>query len=95
MLSMVAPVGLPPVEIDIRAQEPSYLQLAAWLRRGIKEKRWAPGEPVPSITWLCGQSGLAVATVRRAVKVLVDEGLLYTVQGRGTFVAGKKGEPKK
>jgi DNA-binding GntR family transcriptional regulator len=30
--------------------------------------------------------------VRKAIAVLVDEGLAYTVPGRGTFAAGRKDE---
>jgi DNA-binding GntR family transcriptional regulator len=41
---------------------------------------------LPSITHLTTQSGLAVGTVRRAIDILVDEGLVQTVPGRGTFV---------
>jgi DNA-binding GntR family transcriptional regulator len=36
---------------------------------------------------MVGETGLAVGTVRKAVGVLVTEGLVYTVPGRGTFVA--------
>jgi GntR family transcriptional regulator len=35
---------------------------------------------------LTEETGLAVGTVRRAIRVLVDEGVAYTVPGRGTFV---------
>ena len=49
-----------------------------------------PREPLPSITYLAGETGLAVGTVRKAIAVLVDEGLAYTVPGRGTFAAGRK-----
>jgi DNA-binding GntR family transcriptional regulator len=34
-------------------------------------------------------TGLAPNTVRRAIKVLADEGLVVTEPGRGTFVAEK------
>jgi len=35
------------------------------------------------------ETGLAVGTVRRAIAVLVDEGVAYTVPGRGTYPAPK------
>jgi DNA-binding GntR family transcriptional regulator len=35
------------------------------------------------------ETGLAVGTVRKAVGVLVAEGLVYTVPGRGTFAAAR------
>ncbi|HEV2934853.1 MAG TPA: GntR family transcriptional regulator [Streptosporangiaceae bacterium] len=42
---------------------------------------------MPSIMELTEQTGLAVGTIRRAIRILVDEGAVYTVPGRGTFVA--------
>lgn len=41
---------------------------------------------LPSITELTAQTGLAVGTVRRGIDLLVKEGLVQTVPGRGTFV---------
>ena len=41
---------------------------------------------LPSLTDLTEQTGLAPNTIRRAIKILIDEGLAYTVPGRGTFV---------
>jgi GntR family transcriptional regulator len=73
------------VEIDPHAPEPSYQQLAAILRARIKSGEIGPREPLPSITYLVGETGLAIGTIRKAIGVLVDEGLAYTVPGRGTF----------
>jgi len=75
------------VEIDQHAPEPSYLQLAAILRARITSGELRKRDPLPSITYMVGETGLAVGTVRKAVGVLVTEGLVYTVPGRGTFVA--------
>jgi len=74
------------VDIDPHAPEPAYQQLAAWLRSEIRAGTYRKRQPVPSITELVSQTGLAIGTVRKAIKVLGDEGLIYTVPGRGTFV---------
>jgi DNA-binding GntR family transcriptional regulator len=74
------------VEIDIHAPEPSYLQLAAKLRARITSGEFGSRDRLPSIKTLTQETGLAVGTVRKAIGVLVDEGLAYTVSGRGTFV---------
>ncbi|HUY45760.1 MAG TPA: hypothetical protein VMV92_08550 [Streptosporangiaceae bacterium] len=50
-----------------------------------------PREPLPSITYLTGETGLAVGTVCKAIAVLVEEGLAYTVPGRGTFASPRNG----
>jgi GntR family transcriptional regulator len=41
---------------------------------------------LPSLTQLTQETGLAMGTVRRAIKILQDEGLVETRPGRGTFV---------
>ena len=74
------------IVIDPHAPEPSYVQLADALREMIRSGEIAPRRAIPSITYLTGETGLAVGTVRRAIALLVDEGLVYTVPGRGTFV---------
>ena len=62
-----------------------YLQLATQLREQIGHGQIT--SQLPSITELTEQTGLAVGTVRRAFDLLVKEGLVQTVPGRGTFVA--------
>ena len=76
------------MKIDASSPEHSYLQLARLLR-----ERIASGEissRLPSITELTAQTGLAVGTIRRAIQVLVDEGLAKTVPGRGTYVTDRR-----
>ena len=74
-------------EIDTHAKVPSYQQLASELRTRIVAGEYGPREAIPSLTRLMEETGLAKGTVQQAVKVLVDEGLVYTVSGRGTFVS--------
>ena len=61
-------------------------QLAAILRDGIDRGEYAAGRALPSETTLMQQHGLARETVRKAVRVLRDEGLVQIVQGRGAYV---------
>lgn len=87
--SMVTMLIMARYDIDPLAPEPSYLQLAAILRGQIESGEIQPRQPVPSITYLVGETGLAVGTVRRAIKVLADEGLVMTVPGRGTYATSR------
>jgi len=73
------------IEIDLRSPVPSYLQLAAIVRARIESGEIASGDALPSITFLVQETGLAVGTVRRAIKVLADEDLVVTVPGRGSY----------
>jgi GntR family transcriptional regulator len=82
----VTPVEL---EIDIRSKVPSYRQLADQIRAAVTAGEYGPDDAIPSLRQLQEETGLAQATVQHAIRVLVDEGLLVTVTGRGTFVAGR------
>ena len=66
---------------------PSYVQLAGQLRARILSGDLAPRTPLPSLKYLQDETGLSVNTIRRAVALLVSEGLAVSVQGRGTYVA--------
>ena len=66
---------------------PPYLQIAAILRGRIESGELAPGAAVPSVRTLQQEYGVAQTTARKAIRVLVDEGLAEIVTGCGTFVA--------
>jgi DNA-binding GntR family transcriptional regulator len=68
------------------AEEPLYSQLAAILRRKIQTGELGHLDPLPSETTLCQQYEISRDTARRAVQALRDEGLVFTVAQRGTFV---------
>jgi GntR family transcriptional regulator len=76
------------VKIDETSPEHPYLQLAGLLRADILSGKIA--NQLPSITDLTEDTHLAVGTVRRAINILVNEGLVETVPGRGTFVIEQK-----
>ena len=83
----VSYVGSMPGEtIDHYADEPLYSQLAAILRRKITSGDLARLNPLPSETALTQEHGVSRDTVRRAVALLRDEGLVFTVAQRGTYV---------
>ena len=83
-LTMASNVRVTTVDIEPRSPEHPYQQIARQLREQIESGR-IPSK-LPSITDLTAQAGLAVGTVRRAINILVKEGLAQTVPGRGTFV---------
>lgn len=72
------------MKIDPQSSEHPYKQLARQLREHIESGKIT--SHLRSITDLTAQTGLAVGTVRRAINILVKEGLVQTVPGRGTFV---------
>jgi DNA-binding GntR family transcriptional regulator len=76
-------------ETDPRA----YIRLAAELRRAIADGTYPPGTPTPSITTLSQQYGHARQTCAKALRLLVDEGLLIRYPGLGYYVAGTPAKP--
>jgi len=70
---------------------PRYVQLADLLRQRVDKGIWQPGTVLPSIDQLMEQFDVARVTVRQAVALLADEGLLSPQRGRGTFVTAKTG----
>lgn len=71
---------------------PKFHQLAEALRWKITSGEWPPDQQLPIEDELCAQYGLSRGTVREAVRLLVDEGLLRREQGRGTFVNPRRAE---
>lgn len=53
----------------------------------ISKGKWHPGEMLPNEVELAGMFGVSQGTMRRALKMLVDTGVLVRRQGKGTFVA--------
>jgi GntR family transcriptional regulator len=80
-------------EIDHDGPVPKYQQLANLLRAGIESGQYPEGRPVPTERMLTQTFGIAVGTVKKAIGVLRDEGLVYTVSGRGVFVGRPPGSP--
>jgi DNA-binding GntR family transcriptional regulator len=72
--------------IDKGRFEPAYAQLAAILRGQIAEGLYPPGERIPSESSISKEYGVAPMTVRQAIGVLTEQGILERIQGSGTFV---------
>lgn len=77
-------------ELDTSSPLPKYYQLKEILRGMIERDELRPGSLVPPERELCEQYGVSRMTARQAIVELVNEGLLYREQGRGTFVAAEK-----
>jgi DNA-binding GntR family transcriptional regulator len=72
--------------IDRDSYEPAYAQLANILRRQVAAGVFRPGDQLPSEAMLCRSYQVSPMTVRRTIHQLAEEGVVSTIQGRGTFV---------
>ena len=66
---------------------PVYLQVAATLRDQIKAKRFLPAEYLPSERQMAERFGVTQVTLRRALALLREEGLVVSEPRRGNRVA--------
>lgn len=64
-----------------------YGGVASALRERILAGEWAPGTPIQAESALAQSFGVALGTVRQALALLVEDGLLERRQGKGTFVS--------
>jgi DNA-binding GntR family transcriptional regulator len=71
----------------IGARGPRYHQVAANLRARIRDGRYRPGQRLPAETSLAAECDVGVDTVRAAIALLRNEGLVVTRHGYGTKVA--------
>ncbi len=69
---------------------PIYQQLSDLLRDKILDGGYTFGDTLPSERYLADKYGISHLTVRRALSVLQEEGLVLRQQGKGTFVCAPK-----
>lgn len=79
--------GLSRLQLDLYSGEQLYRQLYRALRAAILSGDLAEGEAIPSENQLREQFGIARTTVRNAMSLLVSDGLVQQIRGRGTIVS--------
>lgn len=78
--------------IDNKSGMPIYDQICTQLRGMILEGTLREDDPLPSIRGLAKDLRISVITTKRAYEELEKEGLIYTLPGKGSFVAGRSPE---
>ena len=68
-------------------QEPLYKIAEKFLKQGIEDGKWVPGDLIPSESQLSDILGTSVGTVRKAIDQLEKQKLVYRHQGKGTYVS--------
>lgn len=70
----------------MNSNKPVYQQLADSVRAKVASGEYASGTRIPSERTMAETYGINRLTVRKALDVLISEGLLVRVQGSGTYV---------
>ena len=68
-------------------RNPLYLQAKDLLLGRLRAGEWKPGDKLPAEITLASELGVSLGTLRRAVEMLVADGVLERRQGAGTFAA--------
>jgi GntR family transcriptional regulator len=72
---------------------PKFEQIAAIVREQIRSGDLRPLMPIPSENQMVQMHGVARDTARAAARLLASEGWVFTIPGRGTFVAREEDWP--
>lgn len=75
------------LQIDYRSGEALYIQIKSNLKKLILTGSLKENEMLPSVRKLAAEFAINVNTVQRAYRELEQEGYIYSVQGKGNFVA--------
>ena len=71
-------------------RRPKYAAIAEDLDTKIKSGVYGPGQPLPAQRELSAAYGVTLMTLRQALQLLTERGLVTQQAGRGTFVAAPK-----
>lgn len=76
------------IHLDYRDARPIYTQIIDGFKEQISTGVLQSGEKLPSVRELAGELAINPNTIQRAYGELETEGYVYSVSGRGSFVAG-------
>jgi GntR family transcriptional regulator len=79
-------------KLDRDGTEPLWMQLMRAIRDEIDTGSYGADQPLPSEAELSDLFGVSRTVVREALRELVQQRLIYTVKGRGAFVAPRKAQ---
>ncbi len=72
--------------LDAANKQPLYLQVQQSLRRSVDSGTYQSNEALPPERQIAEELNVSRITVRKAIEGLIQEGLLFSRQGSGTFV---------
>jgi DNA-binding GntR family transcriptional regulator/mannitol/fructose-specific phosphotransferase system IIA component (Ntr-type) len=73
-------------EVDRTSSQPIYNQLASWIESNITSGEWQPEYKFPGEVDLAESLGVSRGSLRKAISILIEKGLVVQIHGKGTFV---------
>ena len=78
--------------ISKTSNQPIYEQIVTQLKQAIIQNELSPGDPLQSIRQMAKNLSISVITTKRAYEELEKAGYVYSIVGKGTFVAEQSPE---
>lgn len=78
------------IQLNYRDSKPIYEQIKDGLRKLVVSKGMSANEKLPSVRELASRLAINPNTIQKAYRELEGEGYIYTIAGKGTFVAEQK-----
>ncbi|MBF1685323.1 MAG: winged helix-turn-helix transcriptional regulator, partial [Selenomonas sp.] len=75
------------INMQLSSSIPIYEQLANFIRLKVRTNIFKPGDKMIPENDLCDLLGISRTTVRQAMELLVDEGLIIRYRRKGSFIA--------
>ncbi len=83
---------LPLAQLERGSGVALYRQIQHRLMEQIRCGVFKPSDPLPSVEEVAARYGVSLMTARQAVRALCDLGVIYSQQGKGTFISHGKVE---
>ena len=78
------------IQLNFRDSKPIYEQVEDGIRKLVVNNLIVADEKLPSVRELASKYALNPNTISRAYRELEEQGYIYTLNGKGTFVAANE-----
>lgn len=75
------------IVVDVKSRIPIYEQIIASVKDSVISGLMTADEPLPSVRSLAGELAINPNTIQKAYSELERQGIVYSVPGRGSFIA--------
>ncbi|QPC46536.1 GntR family transcriptional regulator [Mangrovibacillus cuniculi] len=82
------------IQLDIRSRQPIYEQLIEGLKNRIIHEELQADEQLPSVRSLAKDLTINPNTIQKAYRELENQGYIYSVPGKGSFIAPQAKQKK-